>query len=215
MLSTWRPKRNFSSGPSNGGCSSFCSASENGSTSSTTKVWPGAFAALQRRKIALERFQIAKLEHAFETKAARDGRVIVVGGIRQAGIRGRAIDAIGDQKMRQVRQVHLPLDHQHARIHGEGAVAHERPDLQIRLRQRQARREHGGEAHRGIEIKTCHRVARRRPPGLAGIARRGDDDLVGAMARDGAEAFDVVHQWPPRNRSRVNSTTIGRENVRV
>ena len=170
---------------------------------------------LQRRKIALERFEIAKREHAFETKGAGDGRVIVVGGIREAGIRGRAIDAIGDQKVGEVRQVHLPLDHQHARIHGESAVAHERPYLQIRLRQRKARREHGGEAHRGIEVKTCDRVARRRPPGLAGIARRGDDDLVGAMAGDGAEAFDVVHQCPPRKRSRVNNTTIGRENVRV
>src|SRR5262249_2899674 len=43
-LSRWRPKRYLSSGPSNGGCSSFCSASENGSTSSTTKVCPGALA---------------------------------------------------------------------------------------------------------------------------------------------------------------------------
>src|SRR6185295_18162118 len=43
--SSSRPKRYLSSGPSKGGCSSFCSASENGSTSSTTKVWPAMLPA--------------------------------------------------------------------------------------------------------------------------------------------------------------------------
>src|ERR1700734_4356104 len=59
----------------------------------------GRVGCFQRRQLALDRIDAAKLKYAFETKGPRDGRVIVVGGIRQAGIRSRAVDAIGDQKV--------------------------------------------------------------------------------------------------------------------
>src|SRR5262245_5285989 len=106
-------------------------------------------------------------------------------------------------------------DHQHARIHAERAVAHEGPDLQLRPSQRETRREHGGEAHRGIEIEGRLAVAGGRTPGLAGIARRGHHDLIGAGERERAEAFEVFHGRCPRSRSRVKMTAIDREKVRV
>src|ERR1700692_3982961 len=52
----------------------------------------------QRWQVALDRIDAAKLEHALEAKSPRDGGVIVVGGIGQAGIRGRAINAIETRK---------------------------------------------------------------------------------------------------------------------
>src|SRR5215831_18447921 len=71
------------------------------------------------------------------------------------------------------------------------------------------------EAHRGIEIKARLAIARGRPPGLAGIARRGHDQLIGATPRQGTKTVEVIHARPYRNRSRVKTTAIGRENVRV
>src|ERR1700731_3581734 len=55
----------------------------------------GRVRGFERRKIAFERSEIVESEDAFETESSRNRRVIVVGGIRQAGVRGRAIDAIG------------------------------------------------------------------------------------------------------------------------
>src|SRR5580658_2214594 len=46
----------------------------------------GRVRRFQRWQLALDCSDIAKHEHAFETKRPRDRRVIVVRGIRQAGI---------------------------------------------------------------------------------------------------------------------------------
>jgi hypothetical protein len=50
---------------------------------------------------------------------------------------------------------------------------------------------------------------------LAGIARRGHDQLIGAAARERTKTVEVIHARPSRNRSRVKTTAIGRQNVRV
>ena len=151
---------------------------------------------------ALERGDARELVHLLQAAAAGDGGVIVRLDVRQTRIGGGAVGAVGNEEMHEVRQVHLPLDHQHPGIHAERAVAHEGPDALLRQRRGDAGSKHGREAHRGVEIERALRVPCRRPPGLAGVAGGRNHQLIGAAAGEEAEAVEVFH----RRRSRVNST---------
>ena len=99
--------------------------------------------------------------------------------------------------MREVGQIHVALDHERPRVHAKGAIAHERPYLQLRQSERQAGGKHRRQAHRRIEIEGRFRIAANGPPGLTRIAGGRDHQLIPAALGQKADALDILHGLAP------------------